>query len=108
MPLPFERRIMAATWIPSSRSKEGEYGISVTDEVAVPAAVITFTGTGPRALSSGACALICVGLTYDKYAGLPSISTCVPPSDVGKLPFHSAVPPARLVPKIEIHSPAWM
>jgi hypothetical protein len=34
--------------------------------------------------------------------------TLVPPSDVGKFPVQVAVTPARLTPKIETHSPAWI
>jgi len=60
------------------------------------------------AVSSGACKLICPGLTNWRYAALPSISTLVPPSDVGKSPFQMAVPLARLFPKIDTHSPGWM
>src|ERR1700722_9050486 len=94
-----------ATCLPSSRLNEGPTSPRVTVDVVLPEAVVTRTVTLPIKLSSGACRLICVGLTYQRYAGLLLMVTVVPPSDVGKSPFQIATTGARLAPKIEIHDP---
>jgi hypothetical protein len=57
------------------------------------------------ALISGTMRLICVGLMYAKYAGLPLKRTVTPSSDVGNCPpasasFQLAVVEARFVPLI--------
>jgi len=67
-------------------------------EAATPDGVVTTTLTIPAAALSGTCKLICVGLTNHRYAGLLSIITLVPASDVGKSPFQLKVPLARLLP----------
>jgi hypothetical protein len=64
----------------------------------VPAAVDTTTETLPDVGSSGACRSICVGLTYERYAGLPLMVTVVPPSCVGKSPFQVYVWTERFCP----------
>src|ERR1019366_1459357 len=98
--------MIAATCFPSSTLKEGPNWPRVAVDVTVPPPVVTATFTLPVALSSGACRLICVGLTYQRYASLLLILTLVPPSVVGKSPFQVAAALARFVPKIEIHEPA--
>src|ERR1700689_406309 len=101
--------MIPATCLLSSRLNEGAKGARMTvDVVTAPAAVVITTGTLPVFVSAGTCRLICVGLTYQRNAGSPSIVTLVPPRDVGKLPgIHVVVPMARLAPKIEAHSPGW-
>src|SRR5580704_10582444 len=99
---------MAATYGESVSRKDGEYWLNVTLAVAVPELVVTTTDAGPEAVSSGAWRLICPVLTKERNAGLPLISTLVPPRDVGKSPFQTAVPLARLYPKIVTHSPGWI
>src|SRR5580698_2730445 len=70
---------------------------------------VTCTTTEPVVVSSGASTLICVGLMYSTYAGLPSIVTDTPWSVVGSCPFtksvacHTYVFCDRLVPKIASH-----
>ena len=86
------------TYFPFSTLNDGEYGASVTVEVALPPAVVTTTDTVPVAVSSGACKLIKPGLTNSRNPGFPLISTLVPPSEVGKSPFQVKFPPARLLP----------
>src|ERR1019366_7583352 len=100
--------MIAATCLLSSRRKEGANGANVTVDVALPLAVVTTTGTGPVVESSGACRLICPGLTNQRYADLPLMVTLVTPRDVGKLPVQVAAAGARLVPQIETHSPGWI
>src|SRR3974390_2603535 len=85
--------------------------------VLAPAGVVTTTGTGPVAVSSGGCTFTCVGDMYSTTAGLLFTVTDVPSSDVGSLPltisvdvFHMRSEPAgaRLVPKIATHEPVAM
>src|ERR1039458_6748712 len=88
--------MIPVTCLVSSRRNEGANGANVTVDVALPLVVVTTTGTLPVVASSGACRLICPGLTYHRYAGLPLMVTLVPPRDVGKLPVQVAEAPARL------------
>ena len=46
--------------------------------------------------------LIWFGLTYQRYPGLLSMVTVVPPNDFGKLPSQVVAALARFAPKIEI------
>src|SRR5580658_4058392 len=85
--MPFERRMMPATCLLSSNRNDGANGASVTVPEAVPPAVATTTETVPVAVSSGACTLICDGLTYSIQAGLSSMVTLAPPSVVVNVPF---------------------
>src|ERR1022692_2898242 len=80
--------MIPATCLVSSRLKDGASGPRVTVEVALPVAVVTTTGTVPVAVSSGACKLICPGLTNQRYAALPSISTLVPPKHLPPQDVH--------------------
>jgi len=48
-------------------------------------AVVTTTGTGPAAVSAGACTLSCPGLTCSANTALPSIVTETPSTVVGAL-----------------------
>ena len=97
-PDPSDRKIIPATCLLSSKKKDGANCASVTFDVADPNDVVTTTCTDPVAVSFGACTLIYVGRTYERYAALPLIVTLVPASDVGKVPVHDAVPLARLFP----------
>ena len=69
----------------------------------------TTTATGPTVSSSGASTLICVGLMYSTYAGIPSIVTETPSNEVGSAPLtkslvcHRRVVWARFVPKMATH-----
>src|ERR1017187_7145434 len=100
--------MMPATCLLSDRKNEGANCASVTLAVVLPPPVVTTTDTVPVAVSSGACRLIWVGLTYWRYAAFPSIVTVVPPSDPAKFPVHVATALARLAPYIDTHSPGWM
>jgi len=53
----------AAMCFESSRLNDGLSGLSPTVETVVPAGVVTATVTDPCVVSSGACTLICPGLT---------------------------------------------
>ena len=90
--------MIPAANFPLSRLNAGANSLRVTVDVALPLAVVTTTDTVPLAASSGACKLICPGLTNRRNADLPLILTLVPPSEVGKSPFQVAFPPARLFP----------
>src|ERR1700693_3796730 len=96
------------TYFESISWNAGANLLSVTLDVALPLAVVATTDTVPVAVSSGACKLICPGLTNKRNAALPLISTLVPPSDVGKSPLQLAGALARLLPKIETSSPGWI
>jgi hypothetical protein len=90
--------MMAETCLVSRRRKDGELGLNATVVIARPTLVVTTTTTWPVAVSSGACRLICPGLTIERYAALPLIVTLVLPRVVGKSAFQTAVPLARFVP----------
>src|SRR5580692_10512073 len=104
MPLPHRfpthfglRMIPATCWV-SRRLNEGANRSSVAVELFVPPAVVTTTGTEPVEASFGACRLIWVGLTDQRYAAFPSIVTLVPPRDSGNLPSQVMVEAARFLP----------
>src|SRR5215831_11927783 len=63
-PEPSKRRMNPATCLLSRRQNDGPTAPRVTVEEAVPLDVVTTTATGPTVVSSGACRLICPGLTY--------------------------------------------
>ena len=69
----------------------------MTFDVELPKELVTVTFTDPVVVSSGACRLICVGLTYHRYVFLSLMVTLTPPSSVGKSPFHVAMVLARLL-----------
>src|SRR5579863_9219588 len=83
----------------------------------LPADVVTTTGTGPVAVSSGGWMFTCVGCRYSTTAALPFTVTEVPSREVGSLPFtisvaefHVRASPAgaRLVPRIATQEPVLM
>jgi len=88
----------SSTLSPALAGRHVGTGSNVTVELAMPALLDTTTGTGPLAVSSGDCKLICSGLTKERYAALPLIVTLTLPSEVGNSPFHTAVLLARLLP----------
>src|ERR1017187_2470805 len=57
-PVPFDRKMMQATCVPSSRKNSGLNAARVAVDFATPAAVVTTIGTEPVAVSEGACRLI--------------------------------------------------